>query len=318
MRNRPLTTIIMASASVLLFATFTIPCWAQVSLSLAEPPQGGVGLKGAAPSQPVVTYNGIQYNGGPVMNQVNGVNVYLIWYGNWSNNTEPDIVTDFVKNIGGTAYFNINTSYYDFNKFGGGVKDPVVNRVNFAGSVYDNYSLGTNLTDDNVAAVVGRHIGGPENFPVDPNGVYFVLTSKDVMEATFGTRFCGWHSYGIEPNNGNSGAGTPIKVAFIGDPDEFPAFCLVQNPSPNNNPAADTTVSYIAHELSETVTDPLLNAWTNPGIIEMGDLCENSFGTTYLLPNGSRYNLRFGTRLYLVQQLWVNARGGYCALALDE
>ena len=29
------------------------------------------------------------------MNQVNGVSVYLIWYGNWSNNLEPAIVTDY-------------------------------------------------------------------------------------------------------------------------------------------------------------------------------------------------------------------------------
>jgi hypothetical protein len=162
MRNRPLPTILVPFLSTLLFAAFTVPCWAQVDLNLAVPPAGGVVTKDKAGSaQPGPTYNGIQYNGGPVMNQVNGVNVYLIWYGNWSNNTEPGILTDFVKNIGGTAYFNINSSYYDFNKFGGGVKDPVVNRVNYAGSVYDNYSLGTYLTDQDVATVVGRHLGAP-------------------------------------------------------------------------------------------------------------------------------------------------------------
>ena len=190
------------------------------------------------------------------MNQVNGVAVYLIWYVNWSNNTEPAIVTDFVNNIGGTAYFNITSSYYDFNKFGGGMKDPVVNRVSFGGSITDNYSLGTNLTDNNVAQIVGSYLtsgsgsGDGHMFPVDPNG---------------------------------------------------------------------TTASYIAHELAETVTDPELNAWwrTSDGF-EMGDLCEDTFGNTKLLPNGSSYNLQFGTRLYLVQRLWVNARGGYCALALDE
>ena len=42
-------------------------------------------------------------------------------------------MTDFVDNIGGTAYSNITCSYYDFNKFRGGVKDPVVNRVSFGG-----------------------------------------------------------------------------------------------------------------------------------------------------------------------------------------
>jgi hypothetical protein len=153
--------------------------------------------------------------------------------------------------------------------------------------------------------------------PIDPNGIYFVLTSKDVMQGSFGTTLCAWHSYGIVPN-GNSGSGTDIKVAFIGDSDEFPSGCSSQNPSPNNNPAADDAVSMLAHELSETVTDPLLNAWTNPGIIENGDLCAWTFGTTKLLPNGSSYNVIFGLRPYHIQRIWVNARGGYCALALDE
>ena len=84
-------------------------------------------------------------------------------------------------------------------------------------------------------------------------------------------------------------------------------------------------VNMIAHELAETVTDPEINAWINPGPIqngdrngENGDLCAWTFGNTKPLPNGSIYNVIFGTRPYLIQQLWVNARGGYCALALDE
>ena len=38
----------------------------------------------ALPATP--PYNGITYNGGPVMNNPNGVNVYFIWYGDWSYN----------------------------------------------------------------------------------------------------------------------------------------------------------------------------------------------------------------------------------------
>jgi len=125
------------------FAALAVGCWAQVSLSLASPPHGVTPKGAAAASQPISTYNGIQYNGGPVMNHVNGVNVYFIWYGNWSGSPVPAILTDFISHIGGTAYFNMNSSYYDFNSFGNGVKDPVVNRVNFGGSIVDNYSLGT-------------------------------------------------------------------------------------------------------------------------------------------------------------------------------
>lgn len=120
----------------LLLAVLSITCWAQGNrLSLASPPVGGIRPKNSAvkstsqssTSQPNPTYNGIDYHGGPVMNDPHGVNVYLIWYGNWSNDTQPAIVTDFVKRLGGTAYFNINSSYYDYNP--GGEKDPVTHHA---------------------------------------------------------------------------------------------------------------------------------------------------------------------------------------------
>jgi len=70
-------------------AVLNVGCWAQGSLSLAAPAHG-IPPKGAAEaSQSAPTYNGIQYNGGPVMNQVNGVNVYFIWYGNWAGSPVP-------------------------------------------------------------------------------------------------------------------------------------------------------------------------------------------------------------------------------------
>src|SRR5512141_237750 len=55
--------------------------------------------------------NGISYHGGPVM--VSPVNVYYIWYGNWSGNSATSILTDLAGNIGGSPYFNINTTYYN-------------------------------------------------------------------------------------------------------------------------------------------------------------------------------------------------------------
>ena len=39
--------------------------------------------------------------------------VYYIWYGNWSGNSATTILTDFASNLGGSPYFNINTTYYN-------------------------------------------------------------------------------------------------------------------------------------------------------------------------------------------------------------
>src|SRR6266566_540522 len=55
--------------------------------------------------------NGINYHGGPLM--LGTTNVYYIWYGNWSGNSATTILTDLANNIGGSPYFNINTTYYN-------------------------------------------------------------------------------------------------------------------------------------------------------------------------------------------------------------
>src|SRR5262249_27230523 len=74
--------------------------------------------------------NGISYHGGPLI--LGTTKVYYIWYGNWSGNTATTILTDFANHIGGSSYFNINTTYYD------GSNAHVSNAVSFGGSTTDN------------------------------------------------------------------------------------------------------------------------------------------------------------------------------------
>jgi hypothetical protein len=59
--------------------------------------------------------NGITYHGGPLIGTVGQppVYVYFIWYGNWSGNSATTIITDLVNSIGGSPYYNINTTYYN-------------------------------------------------------------------------------------------------------------------------------------------------------------------------------------------------------------
>ena len=73
-----------------------------------------------------VTGNGINYHGGPVM--LGSTNVYYIWYGNWSGNSATSILTDLATNIGGSRYFNINTTYY--TTYFTGSSQSVSNRCN--------------------------------------------------------------------------------------------------------------------------------------------------------------------------------------------
>jgi len=71
----------------------------------------------------------------------------------------------------------------------------------------------------------------------------------------------------------------------------------------------------ISHELEEATTDPDLNAWYDSKGNENADKCAWTFGATKPAPNGSKYNMALGGTNFLIQQNWVNASGGYCALS---
>jgi hypothetical protein len=266
-----------------------------------KPDKDGSGAKGKAGAGGKAKTNSISYHGGPVMVDPT-TNVYYIWYGNWSGNTATTILTDFAGGIGGSPYFNINTTYYD------GAARKVQNGVTYAGSTADNYSLGANLSDANVQTIVSNAIT-TGRLPKDASAVYFVLTSADVNETSgFCTQYCGWHTYA-------SIGGTAIKYSFVGNPDRCPSACAAQTTGPNGNAGADGMASIIAHELEEAVTDPQLNAWYDRQGAENADKCAWTFGTTKTASNGSKYNVKFGSRYYLIQQNWANYGSGYCALA---
>lgn len=246
------------------------------------------------------------YHGGPVL--LGTVNLYYIWYGNWSGNSATTILTDLAQSLGGSSYWNINTTYYN----GSGAH--VSNAVHYGGSTTDNYSRGTALTDSNIQGIVSDAITNGR-LPKDTNGVYFVLTSADVNETSgFCTQYCGWHTHGTI-------SGSDVKYAFVGNPDRCPSACEAQTKGPNGNAGADGMASIIAHESEEATTDPDLNAWYDRRGQENADKCAWTFGTTYTTSNGAHANMKLGNstlgfRDYLIQRNWVNSGGGFCAQSL--
>ena len=243
--------------------------------------------------------NGINYHGGPVI--LGTTNVYYIWYAHWGGNTAEAILTDLANGIGGSPYYNINTTYYD------GSNRHVSNSVHFAGSTTTGAYYGTSLSDTQNKSVVSDAIASSA-LPKDTNAVYFVLTSRDVTASSgFCTQYCGWHTHGTI-------LGSDIKYSFVGNPDRCPSACAAQTTGPNGNAGADGMASIISHELEEAVSDPDLNAWYDRQGAENADKCAWTFGTTYTV-NGAKANMKIGARDYLIQRNWVNAGGGYCAVA---
>jgi len=244
----------------------------------------------------------IEYQNGPVMTNTNGVNVYLIWYGDWSNNTAPTIVADFITHLTGSPWYNITATYTD------AANKHIANKVTLAKQINDSYSHGSSLKNADVADVVRQAIT-THALPADTNGVYFVLTSQDVKQGvsinSFCNLYCGWHNTGSGTLNGKT---ADIRYAFVGDAARCITSCAAQSTSPNNNPGADGMISVIAHELSEAVTDPDTSTgwrfYSTDGN-ENADECAWTFGTEYTTSNGSLANMHLGNRDFLVQQNWV-------------
>ena len=251
--------------------------------------------------------NGIDYHGGPVMKAKGGQKIYILWYGDWDNQspTGKGIIRDMIKNITGTPYYNINTTYYQDNV----VTKNVKNIVRLRGEAYDvAKSMGSALTDTQIRTLISNAITSGK-FPADKNGIYFLLTTKDVNATSgFCTAYCGWHTH-------TSVLSTDIKYSFVGDAARCLNACAAQSTSPNDNPGVDGMASVIMHEMEEAATDPDLNAWwqTSTGM-ENADKCAWTFGTTNTAPNGSDYNVQWGPRKFLIQQNWVNANGGKCSM----
>jgi hypothetical protein len=230
------------------------------------------------------------------------VNAYFIWYGTWANNTAPQILADLVAGLSGSSYYNINTTYSDASG------TFATNSVQLVAQANDAYSQGTSLSDNAIAQVVSAQIAAGA-LPLDANAVYFVLTSADVTaNSGFCNQYCGWHTHA-------SINGVDVKYAFVGNPDRCPSACAAQTVGPNGNAGADGMASILTHELQEAQTDPDLNAWSDRRGYENADKCAWTFGTTYAAANGAKANLRLGQRDFLIQRNWVNAGGGYCALA---
>ena len=273
-------------------------------------------LSAQSPSAPRVTAiyhpgdaqaerNTIAYHGGPILHSTTVV--YIVYYGAWTAKS-VHIVNNFVANLGGSGAYNVNSTYFDT------AGDHVLNALAFNPAVdtyNDNYSFGKNLTDANVQSIVANAISAG-HLPLNPNATYFVLTAPDVHETAFGvgfcTYFCGYHS----PSN-TIVSGKFIKYSFVGDAStQCPSGCIGNvavfgdSTSPNGDIGADGVVSVMFHELSETVTDPLVGihtAWQGAAG-ENGDLCNFKFGTTFLAPNGSHANQTLGGREYLIQTMF--------------
>jgi len=255
---------------------------------------------------------GINYHGGPLF--VTGTKVVAIyWSGSTIYNGGPaagttgsgsqdgSVVGAFLRSLGGSPYFNINSTYYN------GSNTHVPNSVTYTGYWATGGNAPTNGQTVSDAQVQSEVISGLTSgaLSFDNSTLYVVFSGPGVnLGGGFGSQYCAYH--------GNfSWNGHDVKYAVLPHDYDFPSACSALSGSPNNDFAADAEVNTLAHETEETTTDEDLNAWYDRRGNENADKCAWTFGTTYT-SNGATANMKLGGKDYLVQRNWVNAGSGGC------
>jgi len=259
---------------------------------------------------------GIEYHGGPVLGAATNV-VAIYWASSpiytggpaagttGSGASDGSLIGHFLRNLGGSSYFNINTTYTD----GAGVK--IANVVNYNGFWANNASAPTgtqNVTDAQILSMLGSGFTSGK-IVYDPNTVYLVFTAGTVnLGGGFGSQYCAYHWNGM--------ASTPAgskRVLYAAMPYDaaYPSACTNGTAAPNGDVGADAEVNTLAHEIEEATTDPLGTAWYDRRGYENADKCAWTWGTTSTV-GGGVWNITIGGKHFLVQQNWVNAGSGGC------
>ena len=266
---------------------------------------------------------GISYHGGSVLQ--NGTNVVAIYWGNvgyqslpstatGAGSTDGSLIGTFLTNLSnltdaaaGKNYYRINGTYW--GPGGSSTTNlivPTVAYTKFWNTGYDASAPvpSASPTDADMIALVNWGIANGR-IAYDKNTLYAIFTGTGVnLGGGFGSQYCAYHTHGTNT------AGTFYYAAMPFN-QQYPSGCTSQFASPNADVAANSEVNTLAHEIEETTTDNMGNAWYDSRGYENADKCAWTWGTT-ASANGGTYNLKFSGNYFLVQQNWVNAGSGGC------
>jgi hypothetical protein len=263
---------------------------------------------------------GISYHGGPVLQS--GTKVVAIYWASspiYNNGPTPgtassgsndnSLIGYFLSHLGGSNYFGINSSYTD------GAGRAIANSVTYTSYWANNTNAPsgtTKITDTQMIAMIQSGINSGA-IGYDANTLYLIFTAGKVnLGGGFGTSYCGYHTHGTVSVDGS--ARTALYAAMPYDY-AYPGSCTNGTAAPNGDPGADGEVSVLAHEIEETTTDMMGNAWYDNRGYENADKCAWNFGTTYNNGTGVA-NVKLGTKDFLIQQNWKNQGSGGCVLSL--
>jgi len=119
--------------------------------------------------------------------------ILVIWYGNWDKSYAGIEKMEYLAtHISKSNWYSPMRDYY-FQKSLNSPKEYINGSVHFKKSYYDNYSSGKFLDNqDKIIQIIKHQLKGS---PPDPNGLYFVFGSSDVVEKETSDTACGYHTF---------------------------------------------------------------------------------------------------------------------------
>jgi len=282
----------------------------------------------------------LSYNGGPVQHAERDYLFFWTPSGHSTASAYRAGLTTWLSEFAALKYtagnpFSVNQQYYD-NSGAGGTHSFVPYAVTYGGTIVDTAAypasgcplggLSVCLTDAQLAAQLSSYLTSHPTLPKGINTEYFIMTPVNVRSCFDAggtscsyTSFCGYHSF--------TGSGA-TQIVYADMPWAYNVSgCdvnLAFGAGYANADGIDPVVGIFSHELSETMTDPNLNAWIQNGGTdngdEIGDKCAYIYGgggygsTSGLSNNGLGFwNVAAGGDQYLMQLEFDN-RISSCAI----
>ena len=276
-RRRHLSRLAAGVGAVALAAGVTVATTSAASASASGNAAPHLLKPHAAHTSPAATGGNLVNHGGPVQT---APKVYVVYWG-WTSDPsgEQTYLNNFLSSVGGTQWLST------VNQYGGGSQSGLL-----AGTWSDSASVPSHPSDSAIqseAAKAAGHFGSGTSDNVE----IVVATPTGHSTSGFGTQWCAYH--GAVSSDRNV---TYTDLPYMTDAGSSCGANSVRS-------QLDGVSIVEGHEMAETITDPLLNAWYDSSGAEIGDKCA--------WQNLSTISTSKGT--FAVQPLWSNSAGG-CVL----
>ena len=269
--------------------------------------------------QVALPQNGIQYHGGPVVMGVKVVSIYWASAPVFTGGPQPgttgtaaqdgSLIGYFLSNLGGTPYYNINTTYTN------GAGTPIPNSVTYTGFWANNTNVPSDCTpivsDSAIQQMIANGFTSGK-LQYDPSTVYAVFSAGKVnLGGNFGNcsgtqfQYCAYHGYFTYNGQAVLYAAMPYNAAYTNSG----CTAFAAGGPANGDPGADAEVNTLAHEIEEANTDPRSERVVDHfDGSENADKCAWTFGTINLTGTA---NITVGSGTS-----WSSATGSTSTVAL--